>query len=391
MCVLSAQLWPSLATENGWPASGSCEARSTPFTSTGVDYFGPIVVKRGRSLVKRYGVLFTCLASRAVHLEMAASLDTDAFINALRRFVARRGQVRVMRSDNGTNLVGGERELREAIQDWNTYRIETFLQQKNITWLFNAPGASHHGGSWERLIRSSRRIMVGLLKEQTLSDDGLATLLAEVEAILNGRPLTRCSSDPKRFVLFDSEPSSSTQVWSGSSSWHLYWKRQLRSSSLEASAILERSVLEKMGSWVLGVTSRTSEMVFPFAQCAGGRRCSRGWFQCSERFLGSWSSHRGVSWQEWSGQECVHQNEVFHVGASNCEVGYGSWMWWIKCCYVFWLCITMTCTIWCTKNIDECYVKSVCGNWLVSVRGRYVSAVYGVISWGTTIRLWRAV
>ena len=167
-----------------------------PFTSTGVDYFGPIVVKRGRSLVKRYGVLFTCLASRAVHLEMAASLDIDAFINALRRFVARRGQVRVMRSDNGTNLVGGERELREAIQDWNTYRIETFLQQKNITWLFNAPGASHHGGSWERLIRSSRRIMVGLLKEQTLSDDGLATLLAEVEAILNGRPLTRCSSDP---------------------------------------------------------------------------------------------------------------------------------------------------------------------------------------------------
>ena len=111
--------------------------------------------------MKRYGVLFTCLASRAVHLEMAASLDTDAFINALRRFVARRGQVRVMRSDNGTNLVGGERELREAMQDWNTYRIETFLQQKNITWLFNAPGASHHGGSWERLIRSSRRIMVG--------------------------------------------------------------------------------------------------------------------------------------------------------------------------------------------------------------------------------------
>ena len=191
---------------------------------------------------------------------------------------------------------------------------------------------------------------------------------------------------PQRFVLFDSEPSSSTQVWSGSSSWNLYWKRQLRSSSLEASAILERSVLEKMGSWVLSVTSRTSEMVFPFAQCAGGRRCSRGWFQCSERFLGSWSSHRGVSWQEWSGQECVHQNEVFHIGASHCEVGYGSWMWWIKCFCVFWLCITMTCTIWCTKNIDECYVKSVCGNWLVSVRGRYVSAIYGVVNSRTTIR-----
>ena len=65
-----------------------------PFTSTGVDYFGPIVVKQGRSLVRRYGVLFTCLASRAFHLEMAASLDTDVFINALHWFVARHGQVK---------------------------------------------------------------------------------------------------------------------------------------------------------------------------------------------------------------------------------------------------------------------------------------------------------
>ena len=148
--------------------------------------------------MKKYIVLLTCLTSRAVHLEMTASLDTDAFINALRWFVARRGQVRVMRSDNGTKLVGGNGEHREAIQDWNTNRIETFLQE-NITLLFNASGASHHGGSWVRLIRSFRRIMLGLLKEQTLSDDGLATLLAEVEAILNGRPLTRCSSDPNDF------------------------------------------------------------------------------------------------------------------------------------------------------------------------------------------------
>ena len=167
-----------------------------PFCNTGVDYFGPILVKRGRSTVKRYGALFTCLVSRAVHLEMSASLDTDAFINVLRRFIARRGQVQMIRSDNGTNLVGAERELREAIRQWNESQIESFLLQKNITWRFNAPGASHHGGTWERLIRSTRRVMLGLVKEQTLSDDGLATLFAEVESVLNSRPLTGSSSDP---------------------------------------------------------------------------------------------------------------------------------------------------------------------------------------------------
>ena len=167
-----------------------------PFTNVGVDYFGPISVKQGRSLVKRYGALFTCLVSRAAHIEMSVSLETDAFINTLRRFIARRGQVKVMRSDNGTNLVGAERELRQALQGWNQSLIESTLLQKNIDWIFNAPGASHHGGSWERIIRSTRRVLLGLLKEQTLTDDGLTTLLAEVEAIPNGRPLTRTSSDP---------------------------------------------------------------------------------------------------------------------------------------------------------------------------------------------------
>ena len=82
-----------------------------PFTFVGVDYFGPMLVKQKRSHVKRYGCLFTCLASRAVHIEIAHSLDTDSFIDALRRFIARRGRPEVMRSDNGTNFHGGEREL----------------------------------------------------------------------------------------------------------------------------------------------------------------------------------------------------------------------------------------------------------------------------------------
>ena len=79
-----------------------------PFTFCGVDYFGPWHIKEGRKELKRYGVLFTCLASRAIHLETAKSLETDSFINALRRFLARRGPVQLLRSDQGTNFVGAK-------------------------------------------------------------------------------------------------------------------------------------------------------------------------------------------------------------------------------------------------------------------------------------------
>ncbi|KAL7852267.1 hypothetical protein SRHO_G00180520 [Serrasalmus rhombeus] len=167
-----------------------------PFTKTGVDYFGPFNVKRGRSTVKRYGIIFTCLTVRAVHIEMAQSLDTDSFIHALRRFIARRGQVLEMRSDNGTNFVGAERELKKAIQEWNTSKIENTLLQHSIKWMFNPPSGSHHGGVWERMIRSIRKVLNTTLRMQNLDEEGLHTFLCEAEAILNSRPITTPSNDP---------------------------------------------------------------------------------------------------------------------------------------------------------------------------------------------------
>lgn len=172
-----------------------------PFTRVGVDYFGPFEVKSRRSIVKRYGVIFTCLAIRAVHIEVASSLDTDSFINVLRRFVARRGQVVDIRSDNGTNFVGAERELRQAIEGWNQEQISNILLKKNIKWTFNPPAGSHHGGAWERLIRSVRKVLNSTLRSQNqtlsnLDEEGFHTLLCEVESILNGRPLTNASVDP---------------------------------------------------------------------------------------------------------------------------------------------------------------------------------------------------
>ena len=167
-----------------------------PFTRVGVDYFGPFAVKQKRSHVKRYGVIFTCLASRAVHIEVAASLSTDSYINALRRFIARRGQVTKMRSDNGTNFVGVEHELARAINEWNLSHIQDAMLQRNIDWEFNPPAGSHYVGVWERIIRSIRKIMNSVLREQVLEDEGLHTLMCEIESILNGRPITKCSDQP---------------------------------------------------------------------------------------------------------------------------------------------------------------------------------------------------
>ena len=166
------------------------------FMSVGIDYFGPIAVKRGRGREKRYGCLFTCLSSRAVHIEVAESLDTDPFSNYLQRFIARRGPPDVFRSDNGRKFVGAERELRQGLQEWNQERIEGDLSGKGVRWLFNTPTASYMGGAWERQIRCIRRILSRLTREQVMTSKMPTTLLVTTEGIVNNRPLTPASSDP---------------------------------------------------------------------------------------------------------------------------------------------------------------------------------------------------
>jgi hypothetical protein len=219
-----------------------------PFTRVGVDYFGPFEIKQRRCRVKRYGVIFTCLTSRAVHLEVAASLDTDSYINALRRFVARRGQVTKMRSDNGTNFVGAQRELARAIADWNLSQIHDSMLQRNVDWQFNPPAGSHHGGVWERMIRTVRKVMNSVVREQTLDEEGLHTLMCEIEYTLNDRPITKNSDEPcdlealtpNHLLLMKRKPSLPPGVFSKTDSYsrrrwkqvqymaNLFWQRWLR-------------------------------------------------------------------------------------------------------------------------------------------------------------------
>lgn len=110
--------------------------------------------------------------------------------------MARRGQVSVMRSNNGTNLVGAQKEMHEAIKGWNKSKIAESLLQKVVTWIFNPPAGSHFGWIWERQICSVRKILTQLLRQQTLDDERLHTLFCEVESIINDRPITRVSNDP---------------------------------------------------------------------------------------------------------------------------------------------------------------------------------------------------
>lgn len=166
------------------------------FDSTSVDLFGPFRVKRARSQIKRYCALYTCMATRAVHLEIVYDLSTDSFIQSFRRFTARRGRVSILRSDRGTNLRGAARELADTLSEWNESGIGQKFQQVGVEWRFGVPGASHHNGVHERLIRSARECLRQVLETQTLDDEGLLTLVTEVEHILNSRPLQPWINDP---------------------------------------------------------------------------------------------------------------------------------------------------------------------------------------------------
>ena len=166
-----------------------------PFTHTGMDAFGPFLIKEGRKELKRWGLIFTCLLSRGVHLETLSNMTTDSFINALRRFIGRRGKVQLLRSDQGSNFVGGRNELATALQELDNDIIDNFLSSKGCDWIkfdMNVPRASHMGGVWERLIRTVRSVLSALLREHgtQLDDESLRTLMVETEAIVNCRPLT---------------------------------------------------------------------------------------------------------------------------------------------------------------------------------------------------------
>ena len=146
-----------------------------PFFNSGIDYFGPFYVAVKRSTEKRWGFLFTCLTTRALHIEVVNSMDTSSCVMGIERFIARRGTPQVLWSDNGTNFTGAEKELSACFKALNQRAIASKMSQKGIKWHFNPPSSPHHCGSWERMVRSVKRTFYAVLGNRRLTDEVLQT------------------------------------------------------------------------------------------------------------------------------------------------------------------------------------------------------------------------
>lgn len=175
-----------------------------PFSITGVDYAGPITVRRhrGRSsqTTSAYICLFVCTATKALHLELSSDLSTETFLMAFTRFFARRGPIKEMHSDCGTNFIGASRLFNPLQQLTNSSafqdQVQSQLSKKQISWYFNPPSSPHFGGLWEAGVKSTKSLIIRSIGTHRLTSEELTTLLAQVEATLNSRPLCALSNDP---------------------------------------------------------------------------------------------------------------------------------------------------------------------------------------------------
>lgn len=179
-----------------------------PFLNTGVDYAGPINIRaskgRGYKSYKGYICLFICMSTRAVHIEAVSDLTTEGFLAAFKRFVARRGRCNHLWSDNGTNFVGASRELKQLFSSERSRlpnELASALANNGTEWHFIPPHAPNFGGLWEAGIKSTKHHLRRVIGNSTLTYEELVTVLVQIEACLNSRPLSVASSDPN-----DSEP-----------------------------------------------------------------------------------------------------------------------------------------------------------------------------------------
>ena len=169
-----------------------------PFTNDAVDYAGPFITIQGRSIrrAKRYLCLFTCLNTRAIHLEMSFKMDTDSFLNAFSRMTSRRGLPEVMFSDDGRNFVKANKELQDLVNQLDQEKIKQKIANKGVQWSFNPPAAPHFGGAHEIMVKAAKKSIKNILGNADINDEELMTAFVGAESLINSRPLTYQSSHP---------------------------------------------------------------------------------------------------------------------------------------------------------------------------------------------------
>ncbi|XP_036347149.1 uncharacterized protein LOC118756495 [Rhagoletis pomonella] len=174
-----------------------------PFQHSGLDYAGPITLKlsllRKAATTKGYICLFICMCTKAIHLEVVSSLNTDAFIAAFRRFISRRGRCSDLYSDCGTTFVGANKELKISFQQQKASlpeHLAAALANEGTTWHFIPPASPNFGGLWEAAVKSTKHHLRRIMRDRVLTFEELSTLLAQIESCLNSRPLCPLSAYP---------------------------------------------------------------------------------------------------------------------------------------------------------------------------------------------------
>ena len=168
------------------------------WSSTSIDYFGPFETKgetNKRSRGKAYGVIFTCMLSRAVHLDLATDYSTDGFLQVLRRFVAIRGHPVILRSDPGSQLIGASKELRHIMKGLDQSQIVKYAAGTGFEWKFAPADAPWHNGCVEALIKSVKKSICSTVGAQVLMYSELLTVFFEIANIMNERPVGMMPSD----------------------------------------------------------------------------------------------------------------------------------------------------------------------------------------------------
>ncbi|XP_074101283.1 uncharacterized protein LOC141528903 [Cotesia typhae] len=202
-CLVCARIRAVRTQQLMAPLPSSRVTPSIVFETTGVDYAGPITLKtfegRGAKKFKGWIAVFVCFSTSAIHLEAVSDYSTEGFLKAFRRFTSRRGICKTLHSDCGTNLKGADNELKRLFSKATSEskELQRLLTNDGTNWKFNPPGAPHMGGKWEAAVKSVKRHLQLSISETSFTFEDFSTLLAQVEAVLNSRPLSALSDDPE--------------------------------------------------------------------------------------------------------------------------------------------------------------------------------------------------
>ena len=201
-CVICRKVAARIETQRMGQLPAARITPSPPFSVTGIDYVGPFTLKRGHTrkpvLVKAYIALFVCFSTKAVHIEIVSDLTTEAFLAALKRFMARRGLPLEINSNNGTNFVGARNDLKELYRflstDTTSTAIHSYLLNNRVTWHCIPEQAPHFGGLWEAAVKSTKFQLRRIIGIQRLDFEEFCTITVQIESCLNSRPLSSTSS-----------------------------------------------------------------------------------------------------------------------------------------------------------------------------------------------------